>query len=130
MLGLSIFWYQATIFDMPKTVIFRINKILFPFVWGKKREWMARSSVSQPLAQGGLGVVDVSCKLASLRAVWIRRFFSHCSNPGTVFFNTFTHYFVLYWSFGFCSVKSYSKCLHAVETKFLLISLVLFQFYA
>ncbi|CAB4041209.1 Hypothetical predicted protein, partial [Paramuricea clavata] len=60
MLGLSIFWYQATIFDMPKTVIFRINKLLFPFVWGKKREWMARSSVSQPLAQGGLGIVDVS----------------------------------------------------------------------
>ena len=41
MLGLSIFWYQATIFDMPKTVIYRINKILFPFVWGKKHEWMA-----------------------------------------------------------------------------------------
>ena len=87
MLGLSIFWYQATIFDMPKTVIFRINKILFPFVWGKKREWMARSSVSQPLVQGGLGVVDVSCKLASLRAVWLRRFFSHCPHPWTVFFN-------------------------------------------
>jgi hypothetical protein len=50
-----------------RVLIFRINKILFPFVWGKKREWMARSSISQPLAQGGLGVVDVSCKLASLR---------------------------------------------------------------
>ena len=36
-LGLSLFWYQATVFDMPKTVIFKINKILFPFVWGKKR---------------------------------------------------------------------------------------------
>jgi hypothetical protein len=50
-----------------RVLIFRISKILFPFVWGKKREWMARSSISQPLAQGGLGVVDVSCKLASLR---------------------------------------------------------------
>jgi hypothetical protein len=48
---------------------------------------MARSSVSQPLAQGGLGVVDVSCKVASLRAVWLRRFFSHCPHPWTVFFN-------------------------------------------
>ena len=34
MLGLSIFWYQATIFDMPKTVIFRINKIFVPFRMG------------------------------------------------------------------------------------------------
>ena len=36
-LGLSLFWYRATVFDMPKTVVFKINKLLFPFVWGKKR---------------------------------------------------------------------------------------------
>ena len=36
-LSLSLFWYQATVFDMPKTVIFKINKILFPFI-GAKRE--------------------------------------------------------------------------------------------
>jgi hypothetical protein len=54
-LGLSIFWYQATIFDVPKTVIFRIDKLLFPFVWSKKRECMARSSITQSLADGSLG---------------------------------------------------------------------------
>jgi hypothetical protein len=59
-LGLSTFWYQATIFDVPKPIVNRINKILFPFVWNKKKEWMARSSVTQPLTAGGLGVVDVS----------------------------------------------------------------------
>lgn len=85
-LGLSIFWYQATIFDMPKTVMARINKILFPFVWNKKREWMARSSVVQPLSLGGLGVVDIATKVLSLRAVWIRRFFSDPSHPWSTFF--------------------------------------------
>ena len=39
MLGLSLFWYQATIFDFPKTVIFRVNKLLFHFVWNKKSGW-------------------------------------------------------------------------------------------
>ncbi len=73
MLGLSIFCYQATIFDMPRVVIKEINKILFPFVWGKKREWMARTSVTQSLCLGGLGVVDVARKVSSLRAVWFRR---------------------------------------------------------
>ena len=34
-LGLSIFWYQATIFDMPKTVIHAVNKLVFPFIWNK-----------------------------------------------------------------------------------------------
>jgi hypothetical protein len=86
-LGLSIFWYQATIFDVPKTVIHAINKILFPFVWGKKREWMARTSVTQPVAQGGLGVVDVARKISSLRAVWFRRYLSHSPHPWSVFFN-------------------------------------------
>lgn len=51
-LGLSIFWYQATTFDVPKTLIVRVNKVLFSFVWGKKREWMARTSVTQPTAEG------------------------------------------------------------------------------
>ena len=85
MLGLSIFWYQATVFDMPKTVIHAINKILFPFVWRKKREWMARTPVTQPLSQGGLGIVDVSRKVASLRAVWWQRFFTPSPHPWSVF---------------------------------------------
>ena len=86
-LGLSLFWYQATVFDMPKTVILKINKILFPFVWGKKREWMARTSDIQPLHQGGLGVVDISQKVLSLRAVWLRRFFLYPHHPWSSFFS-------------------------------------------
>ena len=86
-LGLSVFWYQATVFDMPKTVFFQIIKILFPFVWGKKREWMARTSVIQPLHQGGLGVVDISQKALSLRAVWLLCFFSHPDYPWSSFFS-------------------------------------------
>jgi hypothetical protein len=92
-LGLSIFWYQATLFDIPKTVVFRINKSMFPFMWDKKREWMARSSVTQSLAQGGLGVVDVERKLLSLRAVWFRRYSS--PHPWWVFF-----YFYVSLHFG------------------------------
>ena len=88
MLGLSIFWYQATIFDVPKTIITRINKILFLFVWNKKREWMARSSVTQPIGDGGLGVVDVALKVSSLRSVWIKRFLSNpVPHPWSYFFN-------------------------------------------
>ena len=93
MLGLSIFWYQATLFEIPKTVVVRINKILFPFVWDKKREWMVRSSVTQSLAQGGLGVADVERKLLSLRAVWLRRYSS--PHPWSVFF-----YFYVSLHFG------------------------------
>jgi hypothetical protein len=52
-LGLSLFWYQATAFDMPKVVVAKVNKIIFPFVWGKKRKsgWLAHQSFS-PLVTG------------------------------------------------------------------------------
>ena len=72
---------------MPKTIVFKLNKLLFPFVWNKKREWMARSSVIQPLGLGGLGVVDISDKLLSLRSVWLRRFFCHPHHPWSSFFS-------------------------------------------
>ncbi len=91
MLGLSIFWYQATIFDMPRVVIKEINKILFPFVWGKKREWMARTSVTQSLCLGGLGVVDVARKVSSLRAVWFRRCLTIDPHLWTVFLEYYVY---------------------------------------
>lgn len=86
-LGLSLFWYQATSFDVPKPVISKINKMLFMFVCGKKWEWLARTSVTQSVLAGGLGVIDVERKLSSLRAVWFRRYFSNPQHPWTVFFN-------------------------------------------
>ena len=72
-LGLSLFWYQATIFDLPKTVAHAVNKLLFPFIWNKHREPIARSSAVAPRHQGGLGVVHVGTKILSLRVIWIRR---------------------------------------------------------
>jgi hypothetical protein len=86
-LGLSLFWYQATAFDMPKVVVTKVNKIVFPFVWGKKREWMARTSVVQPISEGGLNVIDINNKLLSLRAVWLGWFFIHHSHPWASLFS-------------------------------------------
>lgn len=51
-LGLSLFRYQATIFYLPKTVIHAINKIIFPFIWNKSREPLARSSTVAPRPRG------------------------------------------------------------------------------
>ena len=75
-LGLSLFWYHATVFDVPTIVITRINKLLFPFVWGKKREWMARTSVTQPLAAGGLGCGRV--KESNIPSFYLASTISNC----------------------------------------------------
>ena len=72
-LGLSTFWYQATIFDIPKTVVHALNKLLFPFLWNKNKEPIACSSAIAPRLRGGLSVVHVATKLLSLGAIWLRR---------------------------------------------------------
>ena len=73
-LGLSLFWYLASVTYIPNTVIKKINSLIFPFVWGKKREWLSRDTASQPLDRGGLGVVDITKKVSAFRVLWVKRF--------------------------------------------------------
>ena len=43
--------------------------------------------VIQPMVDGGLRVVDISMKILSFCAVWLRRFLSNSPHPWSVFFN-------------------------------------------
>ena len=47
-LGLSTFWYLGAIRLILTNIVHEINKLVFPFVWGEKREWLSRSSVTAP----------------------------------------------------------------------------------
>ena len=62
-LSLSTSWYVGSIRLIPTNIIHEINKLVFPFVWDKKRKWLSRSSVTQPLDRGILGVVKVTRKI-------------------------------------------------------------------
>ena len=88
-LGLSTFWYLASFRCIPDTVVSAIKQRLFPFVWQKKREWLARSSLTQPLSRGGLAVVDVNRKVQSLHVMWVSRL---VANPDLPWFYFFRHH--------------------------------------
>jgi len=85
-LGLSLFWYLVSCSCMPSPVLKGINTRIFSFIWQRKREWLARSSVTQRSSQGGLGLVDISRKIQSLHVVWVRRLIEHEHLPWTYFF--------------------------------------------
>ncbi|CAB4016368.1 Hypothetical predicted protein [Paramuricea clavata] len=68
-LGLSLFWYLATFESIPQSLVVKINGLSFPYIWGKKREWLAHTSVMQPIKDGGLGAVDVDKKTMSLHCL-------------------------------------------------------------
>ena len=88
-LGLSMFWYLLSFTCLPDQFLQRINTSVFSFVWKRKREWLARSSVMQRPTLGGLGVVDVKRKIRSLHVLWIRRFVEHQNLPWAFFFKRY-----------------------------------------
>ena len=55
-LGLSVFWYLFNVVSVPNDLIKNINKLIYPLIWQKKREWLSRDTVSQPLTRGGYGL--------------------------------------------------------------------------
>ena len=88
-LGVSRFWYLGSTVPVDSRLIFRINQLLFRFIWDGKGEWLRRSSVVQPLLRGGLGVVNVASKLASLRVMWVKRFLVGPEHPWKCFLRHF-----------------------------------------
>ena len=87
-LGLSTFWYLASFRCIPDTVVSAIKQRLFPFDWQKKREWLARSSLTQPLSRGGLAVVEENRKVQSLDVMWISRLVANPDFPWFYFSGT------------------------------------------
>ena len=85
-LSLSLFWYLSSFLPMPDSVVHSVNARLFSFVWRKKREWLARSSVTQRPGQGGLGVIDLDRKISAIHAMWVRRLVLEGDLPSLYFF--------------------------------------------
>ena len=85
-LGLSLFWYLSSFSCLPSDILRAINSRIFSFIWQKKREWLARSSVTQRCSQGGLGLIDVQRKVKSLHVLWVRRLVEHEHLPWAFFF--------------------------------------------
>ena len=72
-LALARFWYVASLIHVPDWVYADLNKLVFKFFWGGKRDLVARVVVTQPPTAGGFGVVDSRLKVSSLLIQWMRR---------------------------------------------------------
>ena len=72
-LGLSKLLFVSSILSPPRWASDRINKIIWPFLWGSRIETVARRSLISPVADGGLGLRDFWTQgLASRLALLIR----------------------------------------------------------
>ena len=66
-LGLSKFYYLARILLLPDWVSRRVNRVIWPFLWGSKIETVTRKSLSCNVRDGGLGLTDFTLKCEALR---------------------------------------------------------------
>ena len=87
--GFSLFWYLASFLAMPRHIADDINTRIFSFVWRRRRERLARSSVTQRISHGGLNLVDLGRKVSAFPCVWVRRLVQDAHHPSTFFFQHF-----------------------------------------
>ena len=79
-LGASKLWFLAKVLPLPKWVVSRYNKLVYPFVWGSKIETVSRKSLTLPFTEGGLALVDLITKCKALK---VAATVSIAANPDT-----------------------------------------------
>ena len=76
----SKLWFLANVIPLSKRVVSRYNKLVYPFVWGTKIETVSRKSLTFPLNQGGLSLVELITKCKALK---VAATVSITANPDT-----------------------------------------------
>ena len=66
-IGLSKFFYLASILLLPDWVVRRVNQIIWPFLWGSRLETVARNTCFCRVEEGGLGLTNFVLKCEALR---------------------------------------------------------------
>lgn len=61
-IGLSKFFYLASILLLPDRLVHHVNQITWPFLWGLRLETVAPNTCYCPVNDGGLGLTNVILK--------------------------------------------------------------------
>ena len=72
-LGISKLIYVSQVLVPPRWVIDRLNKLIWPFLWGSKIETVSRHTVFCHARDGGLGLVNFSVKAKAVRLACLLR---------------------------------------------------------
>ena len=68
--------YTAIAVRTPDYVVKQLNKLFYQFIWNSKKEKVKRNVLINPISDGGLNMIDLECKIQSLKLSWISKFFN------------------------------------------------------
>ena len=70
---LSKLWYMCSVLCVPNVFIDLIEKEIFSFIWSDKMELISRNSCYFPKDKGGIALVDIKMKIASIQLCQISK---------------------------------------------------------
>ena len=79
-LGISEFLYIASLINVPEWVINTVESAIYGFVWKGKKDRIKRTVLINNFRNGGLNMVDIRSKIASLKANVVKRVFENHSD--------------------------------------------------
>ena len=89
-LGLSKFDYTLSVLTMPKDVIWRVNDIIWNFIWkGKKKGKIRREVLFCEYEDGGQQMLDLETRIETARIKCLKRYFYGVQHHWKVLFNQF-----------------------------------------
>ena len=75
-IGLSKLWYVGQVLNLPPVFLKSVEKCVYSFFWGGGVEYIKRKALIAPLLEGGMGFVDVECKLKAFNVTHIYKLLS------------------------------------------------------
>ncbi len=62
-----------TLPNPPGDFLKKLNSILFSFLWDNKSDKIKRTVACKPVAEGGLGMINIFAYVDALKLTWIRK---------------------------------------------------------
>ena len=70
--------YLGSIISCPREWINKIDKSIWKFYWDDKVEKIKRNTINGPRDKGGTGLVNIECKLMSIKVQWFFNYIKSC----------------------------------------------------
>ena len=79
--------YAASAIHVPDNLVRKLEKMMYTFLWGSKREKIKRTVCINSPEEGGLGMIDLRSKLLSLKLSWIPKYLKYHDQPWMYLFH-------------------------------------------
>ena len=74
--------YTTQVLSCPKEIVKELDRLFFNFLWKGRPAKVKRTNVLNTTKEGGLDMIDVETKVASLNLNWFCKYLSDELNPG------------------------------------------------